>query len=606
MSQLAVTLSGIRYTYEGAESPVLNDLSLQITAGEWVHICGPGGSGKSTLAALLAGLIPRVMGGLLEGKANVLGVDPSTAAIADTTARIAVVFQDPDAQLVQGVVEEEVAFGPENLAVRPEEIRRRVTQVLEDTRLLDLRSSQIHQLSGGQRQRTGIAAALALATPVLVLDEADASLDAAGRELLHALLARMQEKGGTIITLSSRLGPAARMAGRLIVLAGGAVALSGPPAELMGSAAGLLAQLGVLPPSAVPQTAPPLAPDGAPSAPSAHKASASPKAPPSVPPLPNGAPSAPSALDASASTKARSSVPQTPSGAPSLLSAHGAGTSHVVPSSVPNTGTAVEVLPASTSGQQAGAPGRIAASFAPSTRPIAAEPAATVRPLLRLNGLSYTYRRSGGKALDDVSLQLAAGEWGLLCGPNGSGKTTLSKLLMGLLRPPKGMAFLDGEDVSALKTGQLAQQIGYVFQEPEHQFVAGNVREEMLFGPRALLGRRERKLDLPAAVQERADRLLKEAGLIAKQQESPYLLSGGEKRLLGVSCQFMTPKRLYILDEPTAGLDYAAADLLVRLCRGAAAEGAALLMITHEPELFGRWPDVIFTLRHGKLVPGDE
>ncbi|WP_237690721.1 energy-coupling factor ABC transporter ATP-binding protein [Paenibacillus caui] len=220
-------------------------------------------------------------------------------------------------------------------------------------------------------------------------------------------------------------------------------------------------------------------------------------------------------------------------------------------------------------------------------------------PLLALRGLSFAYP-GGRHALRGVSLELAPGEWALLCGENGSGKTTLSRLLLGLLRPPKGTVFLGGRDIARMKTAELAGSIGYVFQEPEHQFVTGSVLDEMLYGPLSCTGRR-RGGGLPEAEIERAKRLLEAAGLSGKEHSSPYLLSGGEKRLLGAAAQFMTPKLLYILDEPTAGTDYAAASLLVNLCRQASVEGAALLVITHEPELFRHEADVIFTMQNGLL-----
>lgn len=505
MEKPLIRLENITFAYDRAQVPVLNGLSLQIHSGEWVHICGPSGSGKSALAALLSGLIPRVTGGKLEGEREVAGLDPSSAAIADMAGVISAVFQDPDAQLVLGIVEDEVAFGPENLCVPRTEIRQRVESALADVELLPQRSSSVHQLSGGQRQRTGIAAALALAAPILLLDDAAASLDPAARRRLQDLLRSLRDRGGTIITLSSRLDAAAESADRLLVLADGAVRLAGPPAELLRREGERLARLGVLPRR---EAAPAIPPQRAPAA------------------VPN---------------------PGDPAGAGYTSGPTGSGS----------------------------------------------------RPLLSLRGLSYAYPR-GREALRGVSLELAQGEWALLCGTNGSGKTTLAKLLIGLLRPPKGTMLLDGQDIAGMKTGRLAESIGFVFQEPEHQFVTGSVIEEMLYGPKAKLGRKG--AELPQQVLERAQRLLAAAGLSGRQQDSPYLLSGGEKRLLGAAAQFMTPKKLYILDEPTAGTDYAAADLLVRLCRGASAEGAALLVITHEPELFGREADVVFTLRDGELL----
>ncbi|MCT2197268.1 energy-coupling factor ABC transporter ATP-binding protein, partial [Paenibacillus sp. p3-SID1389] len=221
---------------------------------------------------------------------------------------------------------------------------------------------------------------------------------------------------------------------------------------------------------------------------------------------------------------------------------------------------------------------------APAPAPAAAAPVFRT-PLLEARGLSYAFARGAEPVLRDVSLTLYPGEWRLLCGDNGSGKTTLSRLLMGLLRPPKGTVFWQGKDTARRTLYDLASEIGYVFQQPEQQFVASTVLDELLYSPRAELGLRPRD-PVPEEWRQRAERMLEAIGLSGKTGDSPYWLSGGEKRLLSAASVMICPKRLYILDEPTAGIDYSGVRLLTALCREALDQGAALIMITHEPELF--------------------
>ncbi|WP_342417863.1 ATP-binding cassette domain-containing protein [Paenibacillus sp. FSL R10-2782] len=221
-------------------------------------------------------------------------------------------------------------------------------------------------------------------------------------------------------------------------------------------------------------------------------------------------------------------------------------------------------------------------------------------PLLEVKGLAFTYPGSSRAALAGVSLALAPGERAVLLGENGSGKTTLGKLMMGLLPAPKGCMWWEGQDMEKLPIHQLAAGIGYVFQQPEHQFAAATVWDECLYSVRIKLGLRAGE-PIPAAYEERAQRLLTAARLDHRLNASPYLLSGGQKRLLSVAAQFILPKKLYILDEPTAGTDYEGASILLRMCAEQSAEGAAFLIITHDMQFAESFSSHILYMEKGQL-----
>ncbi|EHS59238.1 ATP-binding cassette domain-containing protein, partial [Paenibacillus sp. Aloe-11] len=144
------------------------------------------------------------------------------------------------------------------------------------------------------------------------------------------------------------------------------------------------------------------------------------------------------------------------------------------------------------------------------------------------------------------------------------------------------------------------QRFGYVFQQPEHQFAAATVWEECLYSVRVKLGLRTGE-PIPAAYAERAQRLLTAARLDHRLDASPYLLSGGEKRLLSVAAQFILPKKLYILDEPTAGTDYEGANMLLRMCAEQSAEGAAFLIITHDMQVAQSFSSHVLRMEEGQL-----
>ncbi|MWV45616.1 ATP-binding cassette domain-containing protein [Paenibacillus sp. HJL G12] len=203
--------------------------------------------------------------------------------------------------------------------------------------------------------------------------------------------------------------------------------------------------------------------------------------------------------------------------------------------------------------------------------------------LLQVDRLSYAYAGASSLALHEASFAMKPGEWGIITGENGSGKTTLTRLLMGLLPVPPGTVYWEGRDMSAWGVRQRADTIGYVFQQPEHQFVAHTVWDELVYGLGSKKGRIQ-KLD--STEREAAEVLLHAAGLERRRSVSPYLLSQGEKKLLSIIGQFVHPKALYILDEPTSGIDFGAAAKVVQLCREKTAAGSAVLMITHDPALF--------------------
>lgn len=503
MSGAGVTCENLTYSYEGENQPAIENISLTIPAGQRIAVIGASGSGKSTLCQLLSGFLPRSGGGVREGILLLDGMDPAEAALAEVTRAVGILFQDPNAQLVQGIVEDEVAFGPENMCEHPEEIEHRIVYSLSAVGLIDRRQDHVRSLSGGQRQRTAIAAVLALQPRLFVFDDACASLDAAAQASFLQLAKALQEDGRTVVTASGRFDDVARAAQRVIVLDGGTVVLDGPPEALLRRCSAQLAELGLLPPRF------------------------------------------------------------TEAEPPRAAAAERAAAEHQL------------------AAPYSAAPGQASA-------------------LLEVKSLDFTYP-GGRQALQDVQFTLHPGEWALLTGANGSGKTTLSRILMGLLPAPKGRIRWQGKDTAGVPVYRMAEKIGYVFQQPEHTFTAPTVWEEITYSLHGGLPS-SRRPELTAEEKQRADHLLRTAGLHNKTDVSPYLLSGGEKRLLSVISQLIVPKELYIMDEPTSGMDYNGISKLIALCRSACDQGAAMFMITHDPEMFYLEADTLLTLKDGKML----
>ena len=210
------------------QAPALKDLSLEIEAGSFVAVLGHNGSGKSTLAKHLnALLLPS------QGKVWVDGLDSADPDnLLAIRERVGMVFQNPDNQIVASVVEEDVAFGPENMGVPPEEIRTRVDRALNMVGMYDLREHSPHLLSGGQKQRVAIAGIIAMLPQCIVLDEATAMLDPIGRrETLDTIRTLNEQYGITVVLITHHMDEAAQ-AQRLIVMSEGHIIEDGPPKEV--------------------------------------------------------------------------------------------------------------------------------------------------------------------------------------------------------------------------------------------------------------------------------------------------------------------------------------------------------------------------------------
>jgi energy-coupling factor transport system ATP-binding protein len=195
------SLRDLSFSYPGGISPVLDNITLEVNEGEWLALVGSNGSGKSTLARLLnALLVP------LQGDCFIYGMDSKKSEnLWNIRKSVAMVFQNPDNQIVGSVVEDDTAFGPENIGVDPFEIRERVQWALEVTGLSGMARRATYALSGGQKQRLAIAGALAMYPPAIVLDEPTAMLDPQGRSEIIEVLKGLKKRGITIVYITHRL-----------------------------------------------------------------------------------------------------------------------------------------------------------------------------------------------------------------------------------------------------------------------------------------------------------------------------------------------------------------------------------------------------------------
>ena len=506
-----VRLSHVTLVYDGGVR-ALDDVSLEVSRGERICVLGANGSGKSTLASVVCGLLAPDEGTVeLAGERVCADGRPDLEAYRRARRSLGLVFQNPDDQIVTSVVEDDVAFGPENLGLPRDEIAARVARELRRVAMEGYAGADPSRLSGGQRQRVCIAGALAMEPAVLVLDEPGSLLDVRGRAAIMRVMGRLAAAGTTLIHVTHFMEEALD-ADRVLVMDHGRILLEGTPDEVF-SHGPELSGLGLEVPFA-------------------------------------------------ARLSERLDLPWT-CDERQLLCELG---------TVPNLHkTLMEERPDIKHVCKLG----------------------TV-PNLQVEHVTFSYGR-GERALDDVSFEVPAGSSTAIIGQTGSGKSTLLRLLCGLERPDEGRVVVDGHDTSSRRGSKAARRaVGYVMQHPERQLFAETVEKDVAFGPR--------NLKLPAAeVERRVSRAIETVGLTARRNDSPFTLSGGQRRLCALAGILAMEPRILVLDEPTAGLDPRGRAMLRRVLARLSERGITLVQVTHSMEDAARSERVI-ALDQSRLV----
>lgn len=233
MANKLIELKNVSYIYDtedeqASKRKAVNDVTLDIYEGEFVAVLGHNGSGKSTLAKMCNAIFEPT-----EGSVTVKGIPSDSEENADLIRRsVGMVFQNPDNQIVATIVEDDVAFGPENLGVEPSEIRRRVDEALKCVNMYDMREREPHKLSGGQKQRVAIAGVIAMQTECIVFDEPTAMLDPLGRQEVISTIRRLNKEMGITIVLITHFMEEAVLADRVIIMDRGSIVSEGTPREI--------------------------------------------------------------------------------------------------------------------------------------------------------------------------------------------------------------------------------------------------------------------------------------------------------------------------------------------------------------------------------------
>ncbi len=424
----AVSLSHVSLHFE-TDVQALVDVSLEVAPGERLCVLGPNGSGKSTLASVICGLLAPDAGSVtLVGEPVLRDGAVDFAAYRRARRNLGLVFQNPDDQLVTTVVEEDVAFGPENLGVDPAQIGERVRRELHRVAMQDYAKADPTRLSGGQKQRVAIAGALTMEPAVIVFDEPGALLDVRGRRSIMRVMDALARDGITQVHVTHFMEEAFA-ADRVIVLDHGRIALSGTPDEVFSHERELRA-LGLEPPFAA-RLSELLRDRGV------------------------DVPWTCDATELKASIASACAAPHPTPHPP----AGDAGEKDAAPVVEAQTQTAPQDVAVSVEGVSFSYAGSEASRGGAGTR----------------------------GALEDVSLAVRRGSLTSIVGQTGSGKSTLARLMCALDTPDAGRIVVGGVDTQPRKNRSLVhQRIGYVMQHPERQLFAETVWQDVCYGPRNL------------------------------------------------------------------------------------------------------------------------
>lgn len=545
---------GVSFSYDGAVL-ALDGVDLNIEDGEFFCILGGNGSGKSTFAKHLNALLkPDV------GTVRINGMDASDPELVyDIRSTAGMVFQNPDDQLVATLVEDDVAFGPENLGVPSAQIAQRVREALKGVGLVGFERHETHALSGGQKQRVALAGVLAMEPRVLILDEASSMLDPRGRKGLMKACRALHDRGMTIVMITHFMEEAAE-ADRVAVFRAGRFAMLGTPEEIL-TRADELAQLNLDMPASccLGRT---LRAKGVSVCAQVREADM--------------------VAEIAQAYAERSGT--------DIAEQSSASDSHVLDNGSPaadGIGTSEPVIEIS----------HLSHSYSLSARERRRWRKRSTTADASSKQALWGNDPSSPWALRDISLTVRRGEFLGLAGHTGSGKSTLVQHLNGLIRPQEGSVCALGLDLSNKKhAAAVKAKVGVVFQYPERQLFAETVAQDVAFGPR--------NLGLPQdEVARRVASSLVRVGLdlAAIGDKSPFELSGGQQRRVAFAGVLAMEPEVLVLDEPMAGLDPVARRDFLGLISRLHREGLTVVMVSHSMDDLANCCDRIVVMNEGAV-----
>ncbi|MHC1755440.1 MAG: ABC transporter ATP-binding protein [Methanosarcina sp.] len=486
-----IEIKDLWYTYPGRTDPTLKGVNLKIEEGEFVLLTGPTGCGKSTLLKTLNGIIPHESGGIFSGSIRINGTETRDSNQMELSRGIGLVFQNPDDQIFATTVEDEVAFGPENLCFEREEIDKKVEEVLQMVGMSGHRLDSTNSLSGGQKQRICIASMLAMMPEILAMDEPVSQMDPAGtQEVLNTVRELNRKLKITILLVEHRLHEIAPFADRIVIMDEGKIIFDQPASKAFDYIE-VFHRLGLRVPEPVELC---------------H-------------------------------TLGIRASPLSVREALAVLDRKNFKKNMRTPRFFPN--------PEEDIGADTGALADPAGNNDSVNNDSVNNDSVNNDSIISIRDLWSGYDKDL-MVLKGINLEIHKGERVAVMGTNGSGKSTLLLNLAAMLKPYKGSVKVFGEDTRSKNPYSFAGRVGFVFQNPDLMLFCDSAEEEARFGPVQL------KFE---NIEERARTSLEAMSILNLKQDLPQSLSRGQRLRTAVASVLSINPEIILLDEPTTGQD---------------------------------------------------
>ena len=545
-SDIFIEVEDVIYTYDLGteyEETAVKGISFELRYGEYIAILGANGSGKSTLAKLLnALLLPQ------SGKVLLLGKSTEDSSVLDSIhSQVGMVFQNPDNQIVGTTVEEDVAFGPENIAIPRERMLKIVPASIKSVGLSGKENFAPAELSGGQKQKLAIAGILAMEPTCIILDEATSMLDPRSRKEVLTILRDLQkDRNLSIINVTHHMDELVDT-DRVILISDGKLQFTGKVGELFLND-DLLERFSMAKPDYISVTE--------------------------------------KVFKVFKETIYPDNVKSPEAAAESVLNVLRRKTSSEI-------STALNIC-------------RQYSTLSLNKRKYYSENEYFTEKLkdkeviIKAENLSYNYDpddKHSSEAIHDISFEIFKGEFIGICGSTGSGKSTLVQHLNALLKLQKGnLEVCDYNLKNKKEIADLRKYIGMVMQYPEDQLFAESIYEDIAFGPKQM-GMSSSEID------KNVKQAIKYLGIENLDlNRSPFSLSGGQMRRVAIAGILAMHPEILVLDEPAAGLDPQARDDLYDLLKNLQAAGTTIIMISHSMEDISKLCDRVMVMQKGEVI----
>ena len=520
MSSGKINVKNLSFRYITSKENILKDISFSVEKNECILIVGPSGCGKSTLALCLTGIIPKVIDGDFNGQVYLNGVDNTEKEMYQICKEIGIQFQEIEKQFSMLDVEDEIAFGLENLNFSQEDIKKRVVDSLKTVDLSKKINSKLKKLSGGEKQKVGIASVLAMDPDILIFDSLFSHLDQKSSKTVSILLEKLKrDLGKTIIIFEYKTENILHIVDKIGIMNDkGELECFGKPDQIIEDIGiDSLIKKGIWLPQLL-------------------------------------------EIIKIKDKNKFVSFPDINIDQFNLIEKY--ELKSVLLNDYSESSSHTDLFSLRSEVQ------------------------------IHINNLSYHYP-DGYKALDNISISINKGDMFAICGSNGAGKTTLAKQICKILVPQKKTVFIDGIDITDIKTEDIFKKIGYVFQNPDHQFIERNVYDELAYGLRI---KNFNEKDVRIQVNE----LISNLDLVGLENENPFRLSQGQKRRLSIGTMLIIEPEIAIFDEPTFGQDRINTYKIMNILKKLNEKGITIILITHDSHLVSEYVRNISILKDGR------